>query len=219
MVLESLIKPFKPRKQPLEMFFMGMLYSSVALFLANWIFKEQASLIMVFLTVLASVPFIYGSIKQEKDKEIRIRSKKILLKEHSHTIKLFVFLFLGFVVSFVFWYTILPTKVIQSTFKVQSITIHSINMKISGGFTSFKTFTEILTNNLKVLVFCILFAFLYGAGAIFILTWNASVISTAIGNFIRSNLALATQKLGFGKIASYLQVISLGLVRYLFHRT
>jgi uncharacterized membrane protein SpoIIM required for sporulation len=68
-----------------------------------------------------------------------------------------------------------------------------------------------------VLIFCILFAFLYGAGAIFILTWNASVIAAAIGNFIRTNLVTVAERAGLAKVASYFQITSLGLLRYLLH--
>ncbi len=217
MVLESLVNPFKAKKKPFELLFMGFLYASVAIFLSNWIFREQASLIMVFLTVIASVPFIYNTIKLEERKDIKLSSEKSILKEHFHTINLFLFLFLGFTLAFTFWYVILPSELIQSTYRVQSITIQSINLKILGGFSSMTTFNHILLNNLKVLVFCVLFAFLYGVGAIFILTWNASVISTAIGNFIRTNLAFYTQKIGFAKLGSYFQIVSLGLLRYLLH--
>lgn len=217
MVLESLINPFKAAKKPWEMFFLGILYSSAALFLSNWIFREHASLLMVFLTVLACVPLIYHTIKLEEKKDIELEGEKTLLKEHSKVLTFLLFLFLGFVVSFVFWYTVLPSPLVQNTFQTQSLTIQAINIKISGGYSNITTLTNILLNNLKVMIFCILFAFLYGAGAIFILTWNASVIATAIGNYIRTNLALYTQKLGMAKFASYFQIISLGLLRYLTH--
>lgn len=217
MVLESLVNPFQARKNPFEMFLIGGLYSSVAIFLANWIFREQASLIMVFLTVIACVPFIYHTIKDEEEQELKLGDEKKILSEHYRTLKVFLFLFLGFVISYTFWYIILPSSIVQGTFRVQSITIQSVNLQISGGYSSVGTFTQILLNNFKVLVFCILFAFLYGVGAIFILTWNASVISTAIGNFIRTNLAFYAQRAGFAKIAAYLQIISLGLLRYLVH--
>ena len=67
------------------------------------------------------------------------------------------------------------------------------------------------------MAFAILFAFVYGAGAIFILTWNASVIGAAMGNFIRSNLSQYADLLGFEKFASYFNVVSIGLLRYIIH--
>ena len=91
----------------------------------------------------------------------------------------------------------------------QTATIQVINNQVSGNaYQQFSTFTKILFNNIRVLAFAILFAFVYGAGAIFILTWNASVIGTAIGNFIKSNLS---------PYSSYFSVASVGLLRYALH--
>ena len=86
-----------------------------------------------------------------------------------------------------------------------------------NAYQQFSTFSKILFNNIKVLSFAVLFAFVYGAGAIFILTWNASVIGTAIGSFIRSNLSQYAGLLGFEKFSSYFNVVSIGLLRYILH--
>ena len=67
-------------------------------------------------------------------------------------------------------------------------TIATINSNVIGHAVYLDQFFRIFFNNLKVLIFCIGFAFVYGVGAIFILVWNASVIGTAIGSFIRSEL-------------------------------
>lgn len=68
-----------------------------------------------------------------------------------------------------------------------------------------------------MLSFAILFAFIYGAGAIFILTWNATVIGAAIGNFMRSNFSNFAASVGLVKVGSYFQVVSIGLLRYSIH--
>ena len=49
------------------------------------------------------------------------------------------------------------------------------------------------------------------------LVWNASVIGTAIGNFIRNNLATAATHVGLAKVGSYFHIISFGLLRYSLH--
>lgn len=217
MVLESIISPFKAEKKPWELFFVGFIYSSAALFLSNWIFKDQSSLVMVFLTVMACIPLLYATIRREEKKDTSIVGEKRILKEHSKVISFLLFMFLGFVASFVLWYLVLPAAFIQNTFSVQTQTIQAINTQISGGYSSARTLTYILLNNIKVLIFCILFSFLYGAGAIFILTWNASVIAAAIGNYIRSNMAVYASTTGLAKISSYLQIVSLGFLRYMIH--
>ena len=62
-----------------------------------------------------------------------------------------------------------------------------------------------------------LFSFVYGSGAIFILTWNASVIATAIGNFIRTNLSSYAAAAGLQKFGAYMHIVSIGLLKYTIH--
>lgn len=217
MVLEAIINPLRAEKRPWEMFFIGAVYASIAVFLSNWIFKEHASMLIVFFTTMACIPFVYSQLKKEERKEAMIQSERTLLKEHGKVIIALTALFFGFVAAFVLWYCVLPSHIIQTTFETQTITIQSVNIAIAGQYLKLKTFTAILTNNLKVMVFCILFSFLYGIGAIFILAWNASVIATAIGNFIRTNIAFYAGKAGFAQAAAYLQIISVGLLRYSLH--
>lgn len=212
MVIESLINPFKAERAPWEMFFIGGFYSSVAILLSLWVFKPNASLVAVFLTVIACVPIMYGTMKLEEKKDMEIENEMILIKEHGRALSFFVFLFLGITLSFTFWYIFLPADITHTLFSVQSKTISDINTQITGqGINQFTLFSKIFFNNVKVLIFCAIFAFIYGSGAIFILTWNASVIGTAMGNFVRSNLPDAPN------FFHYFQITSLSLLRYMVH--
>ena len=78
-------------------------------------------------------------------------------------------------------------------------------------------FARIFFNNIQVLVFAVIFSFLYGVGAIFILTWNASVIAAAIGIFIKTGISEIASYVGLAKVAAYFKVVSLGLLRYSIH--
>ena len=218
MVLESLINPLKAEKKPWEMLFLGYIYSSVAILLSLWIFGEQSSLIMVFLTVMACVPIVYNTMKLEESKDLIITKERELMREHNKAIMFLMFLFFGITLSFVAWYVFLPSTTLNIVFDKQISTIQAINNQVSGNaYQQFSTFSKILFNNIKVLSFAILFAFIYEAGAIFILTWNASVIGTAIVDFIRSNLSQYAGLLGFEKFSSYFNVVSIGLLRYILH--
>jgi len=218
MVLESILNPLSAEKKPWEMFFIGLLYSSVAILLSLWIFREQASLIMVFFTVMACIPIVYNTMKLEEKKDLAIAKERDLLKEHNKAIVFLMFLFFGITVSFVVWYIFLPHETLNMVFDKQTATIQAINNQVSGNaYQQLSTFSKILVNNIKVLAFAILFAFIYGAGAIFILTWNASVIGTAIGNFIRSNMSQYAGLIGFEKFSTYFNVTAVGLLRYTLH--
>lgn len=234
MVLESLINPKKAEHKPYKMLPIGIIYASVAIFLSLWVFKDQASLVMVFITVICCTPLIYMAIKREERKDTKLLKERTLLKEHSKVLTSFTFLFFGFIIAFSIWYVVLPQASVTSLFSTQTATINSINSNVIFGdavktfavpsaqtittsFSSSNLFTQILSNNIKVMLFCIFFSFFFGAGAIFILTWNASVISTAIGAFIRNNLSNYASTTGLTKAAAYFHIASLGLLKYSIH--
>lgn len=217
MVLESLVNPLKAKNQPWGIFFIGLFYASIALFLSFWVFEEYSSLIMVFLTTLASVPLLFFTMRQEEAINFRFQDHFKILREHGRVFFFLILLFLGFTVALTIWYVFLPTKMVETLFASQSSTIININNQISGNSTQLGIFMKILLNNVRVLIFCVLFAFLYGVGAIFILTWNASVIAAAMGNFIRKNLAYYANVVGFGKVANYFHIFSMGFLRYTLH--
>lgn len=218
MVLESLITPYTAEKKPWEMVFLGMLFSTVALFISIQIFESMAGLIAVFLTVFACVPLFYNTMKFEEEKDLLPTPERTLLKEHAKALTFFLCLFLGVVVSFVAWYVFLPAELTNKLFEIQITTIKNINAhSVLGNITSLDLFNKIFFNNIKVLIFCILFSFFYGSGAIFILTWNASVVAVAIGSFIKKNLVAAVSSIGLAKITGFAGVVSFGFMRYLFH--
>ena len=217
MVLESLLNPLSAEKRPWEMFFIGFAYSSVAILLSLWIFRDQASLIMVFLVVIAAIPLVYNTMKYEESKDLIITKESSLLKEHSRAVTFFMFLFLGITMASVLWYVALPADTTSLLFEKQTSTIQAINNKVSGNVAFSSMFNKIFFNNLKVLTFSILFSFIYATGAIFILTWNATVIGAAIGNFIRTNISNYTSSLGMAEAGNYFHVISFGLLRYAIH--
>jgi len=79
----------------------------------------------------------------------------------------------------------------------------------TGAATKEARFLSIISNNIYVMIFTLIFSLIFGAGAIFILAWNASVISTAVGVFTQYQVSeipigLARYMLhGFPEIAAY----------------
>lgn len=225
MVLESILNPIEAEKRPWQMFFLGVLFSIIAIFLSYFIFESQASLVAVFLIVLSSIPIVYNTIKLEelKDEQSDLPEKS-LLKEHAKALSVFMFLFLGIMITFAVVYVFVPVELSDALFSLQTKTIEEINSKVTGGFFTLGSpnidlFIAVFLNNLKVLFLCVLFAFLYGVGAIFILSWNATVIGVAIGNFVRTRISEITATLGLAGASHYFEVFSLGLLRYLIHGT
>jgi uncharacterized membrane protein SpoIIM required for sporulation len=205
MVLEALINPIKAERKPWETFFVGMIYSSMAVIVSLLLFREFSSIVMISLTAIVSVPLIYGAIKLEEKKDLEIDEERKLIREHGKALSFFIFLFLGFIVSFSLWYVFLPSAMTATLFQVQINMVNEINNHVTGNLISVSSaIGKIFLNNLKVMMFCLLFAFFYGFGAIFILTWNASVFATLVGSVIK------------GGISSYL-LAPLVLLKYSLH--
>jgi uncharacterized membrane protein SpoIIM required for sporulation len=220
MVLESLTTPALAEKRPGELFFLGALFSSISILLAVWIFEEHAGLVMVFLTVIAALPLFWSTMRYEEKKDLEIGDERTLLREHGQAVKFFIFFFAGVTLSYAIWYVLLPADATSSIFRVQSQTIAALNQQVAESPAAAQgaavapavLFSRIFLNNVKVMLFALLFSFIYGYGALFILTWNASVIATALGNFIRSRIATAG-----GGLHTYFAIGGIGVLRYALH--
>ena len=217
MVVESLLYPLKAKEHPWELFFIGFLYTSIGMLISLWVFPDQASLVMVFMITMAALPLFYNTMKLEESKDMLMEKESEILHEHNKAISFFMYLFVGITLACTLWYIVLPTDTTNSLFDKQIDTIQTINNHVSGKVIGIDAFAKIFFNNFKVLTFSILFSFIFGAGAIFILTWNATVIGAAIGNFIRSNISAYSSSLGFFEAGNYFHVFSVGLLKYSLH--
>jgi len=216
MVLEELITPFMAEKKPWELFFYAILVTVVAIVLSFMIFRQNNGLVMLFLIVIACIPLMYKTLKWEEKKDVTIKRVVPLLTEHSKVIMFLTFLFLGLIVAFTLLYVFLPLNVVIKVFDVQT-KIMFYPGGVSGSSTTFTYFKAIFFNNIRVTIFSFLLAFLYGTGAVFIFTWNASLIGVAIGNLIRYRLNEIMVKVGFISMSNYFHIFSIGFLRYITH--
>jgi len=208
MVLESLGHPVRLEKKPSELFFLTFSYCIIAILLSIWVFPQYAGLTMVFFTVMAAIPMMLKMIMFE-EKKLLARPKT---EHHKDTLMFFVSLFMGMVSAYTLFFVLMPEETVKSLFDIQLSTISGVNNHIaemvSGNFLG-DFFPIIVINNLKVMIFALLFSFIYGSGAIFILTWNASVIREIIAN--------AALSVGAASVGTYFTAISTGMARYLIH--
>ena len=214
-MIETLVNPKNAERKPWEMLFIGLLYAAISvliadfLFLNNPVFEKHISMLIVLFTVIFSIPFFFYIINLEEEKDIKVKSEKKLIKEHGKALSALIFLFLGYVVAFSVIFVALPKDTVNTNFRAQLETYCMINTRYNVGECADSLLTgkavefnetvpkikeglnrvsSILSNNFYVLMFSLFFSFLFGAGAIFILAWNASVIAAAIGLFARSNI-------------------------------
>jgi len=221
MVLEYVLGPRGAERKPWLMIPIGAVYTFLAYFVAGILFPEHIGLVIVFLITIASIPVIYDAMKLEEREDVEEQDEVNVLIHHGRALLFFTCLFIGFLIGFSALYVMLPLEQAQAAFSVQIRTINSINAPVSGravsGFeNSVAYFITIFVNNFKVVLFCLLFSFVYGAGAIFILAWNASTMGVAIGNFIRISYDYLLKKSLPAPVA-YAGASAMGLLRYSIH--
>jgi len=226
-MFETLINPKEAEREPWKMFFIGLIYASLSLLLVHAFFPNDSlsnGMTVVAFCVMFSLPFMYYMIKREEIEDENIEGVLSVWKTHGDAIYAFMWLFLGFVIAFAFWNVILQNSSlldfqIETYCKINSpgdvencVSLYSVTGQatgITGSPTHQMRFLSILENNIYVMLFTLIFSLIFGAGAIFVLIWNASVIAAAIGVFTKYQLAdlplgLARYMIhGFPEIAAY----------------
>jgi uncharacterized membrane protein SpoIIM required for sporulation len=227
-MLESLIKYSEIEKRPWITFLWALLISSVGvLFSIQLSYQIQASgttinlagLFSVIFTIIPSVYFLTVFIKKQEsmdEKDIEKHYEKGFWMRHDRDILIFLFYFFGLTFAFAFWAFMLPAGTFQiQTMKIQEIRVLAGNMfesrmlegTASGG--ELGSFVKVLTNNMQVMGFAFIFSLLFGAGAVFIVVWNASILGVYIGRLSESlfhipGVSLSFLPHGIPEIAGYL---------------
>ena len=227
-MLESLVNPKRVEKGPWKMFFVGLIYASLSLLLVHWFFSGDANLsnasgmLVVIFCIMFSFPFMYFIIKKEERDDELAEGAFSVWNLHKDAIYAFMWLFLGFVIAFSFWNIVLQDS---NLLNFQVNTYCQINSPsniegciaqytsggdgITGAASNELRFLSTIENNIYVMIFTLVFSLIFGAGALFILIWNASVIAAAISIFAGyrvSEIPLGVARYilhGFPEIAAY----------------
>ena len=219
-MLEDIIHPKRTQKGPWKMFFIGLIYASLSLILVHWFFSQDPDLskasgmMVVIFLIMFSLPYMYFIIKKEEKEDETVEGFKGVWNAHKDALYAFMWLFLGFVIAFSFWYIVLQDAnllnfQLQTYCRINNPTdingcVEQYVMgpdKVSGAVLKETRLLSIIENNVYVMIFTLIFSLIFGAGAIFILIWNASVIAAAIGVFTKYSI----------------QEIPLGIARYMIH--
>ncbi len=218
-MLESLVNPKRLEKGPIKMLLIGILYASLSLLLVHWFFSKDAVLseasgmIVILFCIMFSLPFMYFIIKKEEKEDEEVAGFFRVWKIHRDAIFALMWLFVGFIIAFSFWNIILQDAnllnfQLQTYCQINSpnnlencLNQYLGNSDSTGAAIRGLHFLSIIENNVYVMIFTLIFSLIFGAGAIFILIWNASVISAAIGIFAKYQI----------------NRIPLGLARYMVH--
>jgi uncharacterized membrane protein SpoIIM required for sporulation len=192
-VLESLVSFKEITRKPYLMFPWSFAMGSIAIFISMQVsYKiiisnisfDPTGLFAILFVILPSSYFLTHLLKKEElleEEFIREHHEKYFWVRHEKDIMVMMFFFLGLSLAFAFWSFILP----ESIFSVQLAKINQIrgvNEGVTGAaIDQASLFSRILVNNLQVMAFSFIFSFIFGAGAVFIIAWNASILGVYVG--------------------------------------
>lgn len=179
--------------------------------------------ILTFITV-GSIPlfnkiFSYSSYLFNYNKSFFTRHKKLLI--------ILVYFFVGLFIAYSAFYFFSTESVRETIFLTQneeiegisylrsSLTgeVSAIDSSTQAGFS--KVFSLILKNNIGVALRALLLSLFYGAGALFLIAWNASILATVISAEIFSSIAIS----GYGLLSPIIGLFNalFNLIGYIPH--
>ncbi len=190
MVLEHIFPEDWLEKKGLYAFILGIVYSIIGILLASVLFPGDPALVAVAFTSLLLLPELYKifSIEERRERMEQRVSFKALIKDDWDVVRIYIFLFLGILLVYSLSTIMLPSFETNTLFREQ------LEIRLGQGFAGNATFAglnsslfwSLLSNNFLVLLACFIMALLTGDGAIFLITWNASVWGTIFGYTAKS---------------------------------
>ncbi|MDD3178323.1 MAG: hypothetical protein PHR26_02280 [Candidatus ainarchaeum sp.] len=200
MVLELITNFSRLRHRPFLMFFEAFFITIISVIFSTLLFpKEFCSIgILAFITIgilpLFNKLYSYDSYIYSFNRSF--------FKRHEKIIKLLFYFFLGVFLALVLIFFISSPQIKEKMFYTQITEVSEISeirAQITGDFnfnsvSSFqKAFIEISKNNLGVMFTAISLSFFYGAGGLFLIVWNASILSFVVIQDILLSFASVSQ--------------------------
>lgn len=210
MVFESLLNPKNVENRPWDLFFITMLYSFICIIFSSQLFGQSySSILTISLITIVFVPFFQRLfvLEEKKDeKAAKMKNRYNFVKRHRKSLYVFSVFFLAIIVVMSAVYVFMPSY--SHVFELQEKTLSRMSAdKVSGQASAQnEMFMTYLINNTQVMILMFVLSLAFGAGSIFILAWNASVIAVYVGYFINAFVLK-----GYGAALAYTQGFTLGI--------
>ncbi|MFH0889720.1 MAG: stage II sporulation protein M [Candidatus Aenigmatarchaeota archaeon] len=210
MVLENLTD-FRPGKNRLAgVVLFGFLVNTISLITATVIFDPAAGLVALFLTSAAAFPLISKAFEVEEGLDVYGSSH--FIERHADVLKVYAGFFIGVMISTSMFYFALSQTRADDVFRFQLSALGSaeITSRSTGQAVGGAVFDEILANNVKVALISFLVSVIFGAAAVFVITWNASVIAVFVGIMAKTSVASFASLGLFGTPLAFFYGLAIG---------
>lgn len=186
MVFEQFLSFKSVRKRSYYAFGLSFAFVFVGYIVSRFFFGRTVSIAMLFLCTLLLVPSLVKLLAMEEKIEKKY-GMKYFFKTHQKVFKIYLFVFLGILAGY------LVLGAVSDDFdnnfqyqlnylvKEQGLTEASVDNFVQQELhLGMNDFLGILGANLEVLAICFVLSLFYGAGAIFLIVFNASVFASFI---------------------------------------
>ena len=183
MVLEAILNPKKAEDKPWMVFGLAVLLSVLAIFLAHVLFPSQASILSVAFITIFFVPFFQRLFRYEEKKDELAARKAMkhdsIFRRHQKAIYVYGAFFIGIILVYSLVFTFVPSM--RDVFSLQLDWFKGYSTEISSHASAIGDFGKYFINNTQVMLIFFVLSVIFGAGAVFILSWNASIIAVYLG--------------------------------------
>jgi uncharacterized membrane protein SpoIIM required for sporulation len=176
MVLESILNPKNAEDKPWHVLIITFVYSFISIYFSLQAFNSQASALSIAMITILFVPFFQKLFETEEKVERTPESG--FFKRHEKVIAVYSTFFLGVILAFSLVFNFFPDA--ESVFSLQMDWFKGQGL-IAGQATVYSDFFKYLINNSQVMVLVFILSVMFGAGAVLILVWNASIIAVYVG--------------------------------------
>ncbi|MCB0273117.1 MAG: stage II sporulation protein M [Bdellovibrionales bacterium] len=205
MVVEHLLPAGWLERKRQFAFFIGLFYAIIGIIIAKALFPDDPSLVAIAFTSILLLPLLRKlfTIEEKQEKREKRFSLVHLFRDEGDFISVYFLLALGVFATYCVASMILPGFEINALFRDQ-LELRGAN---GGAIFTAGLFIDILLNNWWVFLACFVLSWIAGDGAIFLITWNASLWGTIFGVTARS-AALASQGNPWWYLAIVLLIIA-----------
>jgi uncharacterized membrane protein SpoIIM required for sporulation len=226
MVLEALMAHRGIETRPIDLFILSFIAFLISTALVSGILSGTigagpvqnpigAGYLIIAFVSIPLVPLFYRLMKMEEEKT-KNRFEGSFFTRHEQIIVVYTVLFVSVIISSSLVYVLMPPDLSSILFKDQEKELCTIRdtcptsitgQIITGEYA--QVISGIFQNNLKVLILAFFFSFVFGAGAIFIIAWNASVVGVLVGQI--------AQGLGDNIMFAYIVALPMTLLNIIPH--
>ncbi|MBI5332205.1 MAG: hypothetical protein HZB65_01395 [Candidatus Aenigmarchaeota archaeon] len=185
LIFMKFIPPESAAKNPGFGFAIGGFFILLGFIVAFFIFSSSFSMAILAFGSLFILPFlvlILHSYTKDRPREqattqnFTAKSFTSIIKKHEKLMTFYLMLFFGMAMIYAILFSVLPTEISQPAFSQQ---LALFGAGPAGNFTL--PYAEILINNLILVFVAFALSIFYGAGSIFVLSYNASIAGVMYG--------------------------------------